>query len=47
MSITVDESKAEVAEAEENTKEYMAARLRKQFDDGLITEDEMNERLPA
>jgi len=45
VSITVDESKAEVAETED--EDDLGARLRKQFEDGLITEEEMNKGLQA
>ena len=38
VSITVDESKAEVAETED--EDDLGARLRKQFEDGLITKAE-------
>src|SRR6266536_6673350 len=40
--MSFDESKAEVAEAEDDD---LGDRLRKQFEDGLITEEEMNKNL--
>src|SRR6266581_3123047 len=45
VSITVDESKAEVAETED--EDDLGDRLRKQVEDGLITEEEMNKGLQA
>src|SRR6266571_7179478 len=43
-TMSFDESKAEVAEAEDDD---LGDRLRKQFEDGLITEEEMNKNLQA
>src|SRR6266705_3583748 len=44
VTMSFDESKAEVAEAEDDD---LGDRLRKQFEDGLITEEEMNKNLQA